>query len=156
MGSVHGTRKRSVEDFDLIRIIGNGAFGKVWLVKLRESGEFYAMKIVDKQSVIEQNLIEHTIAERDIMLMCNHPFIITLYWTFQTEKKLYFILDYVAGGSLFTHLCNSADTYLSLEDTLFYASEIVLGLQELHSKHIVYRDLKPENILISQDGIIIF
>lgn len=153
MGNTTSKRNnRTLNDFESIKILGKGAFGKVWLVKHKENDEYYAMKILDKNSVIQQNLIEHTMLERDVMLMCNNPFIINMYWSFQTITSLYFILEYVPGGSLWTYLCNHPDTCFAEKDARFYAAEIVLGVEELHDKKIVYRDLKPENILICKDG----
>lgn len=148
-------KKLSLEDFELVRLIGKGAFGKVWMVRRKEFGDIYAMKILHKQSVVDQNLIEHTLLERDVMLMCNNPFIINLYWSFQTEENLYFVVDFIGGGSLWNQLVDDERGYFSEENVRFYASEIILGIEELHSKGIVYRDLKPENILIGTDGFIL-
>lgn len=153
MGNTTSKRNnRTLHDFETIRLLGKGAFGKVWLVKYKETGDLFAMKILDKESVVQQNLIEHTLLERDVMLKCNNPFIINMYWSFQTITSLYFILEYIPGGSLWTYLCNHRDTCFSEDHTKFYAAEIILGVEELHNKQIVYRDLKPENILICKDG----
>ena len=146
-------RKLNLEDFDLVRLVGKGAFGKVWQVRKRDSGEIFAMKVLDKKTVIEQNLVAHTVLERDVMLMCNNPFIVNMYYAFQTTESLYFILDFVGGGSLFTVLRDHDLGYFIESHARFYAAEILLGIEELHNHEIVYRDLKLENILLGTDGI---
>jgi len=124
----------------------------VWQVKKKDTGEIYAMKVLKKADIIKQKLIKHINLERDIMVeLGNHPFIITLHWAFQTEDKLYFVLDYVNGGSLFHHLRLHKGGFPE-ERVRFYASEIILALETLHQKNIVYRDLKLENILIDGHG----
>ena len=150
--SQEGGKKLALEDFDLVRLVGKGAFGKVWQVRRKDTGEVYAMKVLDKKTVIEQNLVEHTVFERDVMLACNNPFIINLYYAFQNEENLYFILDFVGGGSLFTVLRDHPVGYFSEPQSRFYAAEILLGIEELHRNNIAYRDLKLENILLGIDG----
>ena len=109
------------------------------------------MKSLKKDAVIEENLIEHTIVEREIMLsMGHHPFIVNLDFAFQTDTDLYFVLEYVGGGSLMTLLRRSPE--LKESQVKFYAGEILLGLEALHMSNIVYRDLKLENVLIGSDG----
>lgn len=147
-----GTRKLGLEDFDFVRLVGKGAFGKVWQVRRKETGEIYAMKVLDKKTVIEQNLVEHTVFERDVMLACNNPFIINLYYAFQNNDNLYFVLDFVGGGSLFTVLRDHPMGYFPESEARFYAAEILLGIEELHKNGIAYRDLKLENILLGIDG----
>lgn len=109
------------------------------------------MKSLAKDSVVEENLIEHTIVEREIMLsMGHHPFIVNLHFAFQTDTDLYFVLEYVGGGSLINLLNEFPD--LQEKDVKFYAAEILLGLEALHTSNIIYRDLKLENVLVSKDG----
>jgi len=150
-----GAGKVGLADFDMVRLVGKGAFGKVWEVRKKDTGETFAMKELSKKSVIQQNLVEHTVTERNVMLLCENPFIINLYFAFQTEEKLYFVLDFVAGGSLFELFSKVDDGYLPEETVRLYAAEILLGIEELHQKGIVYRDMKLENILIGEDGHVV-
>ena len=147
-----GVPKVGLEDFDLVRLVGKGAFGKVWQVRRKGTGEVFAMKVLDKKMVVEQNLVEHTVFERDVMLSCNNPFIINLYYAFQTDESLHFILDFVGGGSLFTVLRDHPYGYFTGDQARFYAAEILLGIEELHRNGIAYRDLKLENVLLGIDG----
>lgn len=110
------------------------------------------MKVLRKKDVIKRKVVTHTRAERSVLEEINHPFIVNLRYAFQTDSKLYLVLDYVGGGELFTRL----DEELELPEdvTKFYAASVVLALEHLHKKNIVYRDLKPENILFHKDGYI--
>ena len=110
------------------------------------------MKVLKKKDVIQENLLEHTKVEREIMLSVIHPFIITLNFAFQTENDLHFVLDYIGGGSLLQILNQTKEYCLAEKDAKFYAAEILLGLEALHENNIIYRDLKLENILIGADG----
>lgn len=140
----------SLEDFEMIKVIGKGSFGKVLLVRKREGRNLYAMKVLDKKNIIRRNQVEHTNTERRVLGQIRHPFIVTLHYAFQTRTRLYFVLDYCSGGELFFHLGRCGRLRESL--ACFYAAEITLALAHLHSLGIVYRDLKPENILLDGDG----
>lgn len=142
--------KVCLEDFELIRVIGKGSFGKVTLVKKKTDNELYAMKVLSKPNIIKRKQVEHTKTERRILGTINHPFIVKLHYAFQTEAKLFFVLDYAAGGELFYHL--SRMKKFTEPMTRFYAAEIALALDALHSHDVVYRDLKPENILLDEEG----
>ena len=96
--------KISNESFENIKVIGRGSFGKVYLVRKKDTGEYFAMKILRKDKLIEKNLIEKTTAERDILQQADCPYIVRLHYAFQTDTKLYFIIDYLNGGELFTYL----------------------------------------------------
>jgi len=146
-------KKVSVEDFDLLNLVGKGSFGKVMQVKKKDTGKIYAMKVLDKKHILEHNEVEHTLAEKNILQQIHHPFLVNLNFSFQTEDKLYFILDYVNGGELFFHL--QKEKRFSEERVIFYSSEILLALEHLHSNGIIYRDLKPENLLITNEGHIV-
>lgn len=100
----HERHKVTLEDFELIRVIGKGSFGKVTLVKKKDTEQLYAMKVLSKPNVIKRKQVEHTRTERRVLGQINHPFIVALHFAFQTEQKLYFVLDYCAGGELFYHL----------------------------------------------------
>ena len=123
------------------------------LVFYRPTHMFYALKSIHKRTVLKNREVEHTIAERDILVRIsrlNHPFLIKLHFSFQTETELFLVLDYFPGGDLATQLTRCHR--FPLERAKFYAAEIVLGIEELHRNGIVYRDLKPENVLISNCG----
>ncbi|EGG23719.1 hypothetical protein DFA_05853 [Cavenderia fasciculata] len=143
-------KKVGVEDFDLLNVIGKGSFGKVMQVRKKDTGMIYAMKVLNKKNIIERNEMDHTRAERNILRKLVHPFLINLIYSFQTEDKLYFIMDFVNGGELFYHLQNEE----KFDETRvrFYCAEIVCGLEYLHACGVIYRDLKPENILLTSDG----
>lgn len=137
--------KVSVDDFEVMRLAGKGAFGSVWQVFKKDTKEIFAMKILNKKDVVSQNLVDHTIQERDIMLaMKDKPFVIGLHYSFQTAEKLYFIIDYVGGGSLFSLLRSSKSGYLEEDQVVFYAVEVLIGIQELHKENIIYRYLSSQ------------
>jgi len=94
----------TIEDFELIKVIGTGSYGKVILSKKKDTEEVYAIKTLNKKHLIKKNQVEHTIAERQILENMQHPFIIELAYAFQTKSKLYFVLEYCPGGELFFHL----------------------------------------------------
>lgn len=120
------------------------------LVRKKDTAQVYAMKILKKEMLIERNQVAHTMAERDILRKIQHPFIVNLNFAFQTEDKLYMVLDYINGGELFFHL--KAESQFSDERVRLYAAEITSALAHLHSFDIIYRDLKPENLLLDSDG----
>ena len=142
--------KVTTQDFELLHVIGKGSFGKVMQVKKRDDGKIYAMKVLRKDAIIARKQVAHTRAEKTILQKIQHPFIVKLHYAFQTDTKLYMILDYINGGELFSHL--KREGRFSEERVRLYAAEIVLVLAHLHSLDIVYRDLKPENILVNSDG----
>lgn len=137
-----------VTDFEMLNTLGTGTFGRVKLCTLK--GKVYAMKILQKSEVIRLKQQEHIISEQKILAMIDHPFIVILYRTFQDKAHVHMLLEYVNGGEVFSHLRNAGR--FSKEFTKFYTGQIVLVLQYLHEKNIVYRDLKPENLLISTNG----
>lgn len=134
-----------------MNVIGKGSYGKVVLVKHRlEEGAYYAMKMLRKETVIKCNQVEHTKTERHVLETVSHPFIVNLFFAFQTPKMLYFVLEYCPGGELFFHLSRAGR--FSERRCTFYASEIILAIEYLHRLRIIYRDLKPENILLDAEG----
>ncbi|CAG9311718.1 unnamed protein product [Blepharisma stoltei] len=143
-------KNHSLNDFELLKVIGKGRFGKVLLVKKKISGELFAMKILKKKYIEECRQIEHTRTERKILARVDHPYIVKFYYAFQSNERLYFILEYCSGGELFFHL-NRARRF-DEERVKFYSACLVLAIEHLHSKNIIYRDLKPENVLIDEDG----
>ncbi|XP_023242784.1 ribosomal protein S6 kinase beta-1-like [Centruroides sculpturatus] len=149
-----GQEKTSPKDFELLKVLGKGGYGKVFQVRKitgKDKGNIFAMKVLKKATIVRnQKDTAHTKAERNILEAVKHPFIVDLIYAFQTGGKLYLILEYLSGGELFMHLEREG---IFLEDTAcFYLSEIVLALEHLHQEGIIYRDLKPENILLDAQG----
>jgi p70 ribosomal S6 kinase len=146
-------RKRyaTPQDFELLKVIGMGAFGKVLQVRNKKTKQILAMKVISKRLLKKKpSYIANMQAESEIMTKVNHPFIVTMHCSFQTREKLFIVMDFLAGGELFLRLGREG---IFLESTAkFYIAEIVLALEHLHSKGILHRDLKPENILLGSDG----
>ncbi|KAL5722441.1 non-specific serine/threonine protein kinase [Ranunculus cassubicifolius] len=151
-------KKLGPGDFEILRVVGIGAFGKVFQVRrkeglddggLRDDG-IYAMKVMRKDVIIKKNHVDYMRAERDILTKVVHPFIVQLQCSFQTKSKLYLILDFINGGHLFYHLYRQG--IFSEEQARVYTAEIVSAVCHLHKNGIVHRDLKPENILMDTDG----
>jgi ribosomal protein S6 kinase alpha-5 len=145
-------------DFELLQVLGTGAYGKVFLVrKIRgsNSGKLFAMKILKKAYVTrKRKTAEHTVTERDVLeAIRDSPFLATLHYAFQTDTKLHLIMDYVCGGEMFTHLHERGK--FTEDEARIYIGEIVVALEKLHSLGIVYRDLKLENLLLDRDGHIV-
>jgi len=139
-----------LEDFQMIKVIGRGSYGKVCLVEFKPNGELYAMKSLKKDILIDQEQIESTLLEKKILESMDHPFIVGLIFCFQTEDRLYFVMPFLRGGELFQHLRRFR--IFDEEKVRFYASQIGLALDHLHSYGYIYRDLKPENILMDDEG----
>uniref|UniRef100_A0A8C4HQM4 non-specific serine/threonine protein kinase n=1 Tax=Dicentrarchus labrax TaxID=13489 RepID=A0A8C4HQM4_DICLA len=147
-----GCEKADPSQFELLKVLGQGSFGKVFLVRKilgPDAGQLYAMKVLKKASLKVRDRVR-TKMERDILVEVNHPFIVKLHYAFQTEGKLYLILDFLRGGDVFTRL--SKEVMFTEEDVKFYLAELALALDHLHNLGIVYRDLKPENILLDEAG----
>ncbi|KAF9110208.1 serine/threonine protein kinase psk1 [Mortierella sp. AM989] len=146
--------KMTPDDFKFLKVIGRGAYGKVYLVRHIATNALYAMKVLKKASIIvHAKDTECTMSERKILEAIRHPFIVKLHYAFQTDHRLYLILEYASGGELFTHL--ATERMFSEENTAFYAAQLVLALEHLHSLGIIYRDLKPENIMLNAHGDIV-
>ncbi|XP_025200674.1 ribosomal protein S6 kinase beta-2-like [Melanaphis sacchari] len=153
--TVNSTKEKLTPDcFEILKVLGKGGYGKVFQVRKKtgnDTNQVFAMKVLRKATIVRNSKdMAHTKAERNILEAVKHPFIVNLFYAFQTNGKLYLILEYLSGGELFMHLEREG---IFLEDTAcFYLAEIIIAIQHLHSQGIVYRDLKPENVLLDQDG----
>ncbi|XP_057442374.1 serine/threonine-protein kinase AtPK2/AtPK19-like [Lotus japonicus] len=142
-----------VEDFEVLKVVGQGAFGKVYQVRRAGTSEIYAMKVMCKDKIMQRNHDEYVKSERDILTKVDHPFIVRLRYSFQTKYRLYLVLDFINGGHLFFQLYRQG---LFREDlSRFYAAETVCAVSHLHANGIMHRDLKPENILLDADGHVV-
>jgi len=139
-----------LDSFKMIKVIGKGSFGKVFLVREIKTDDMFALKVLRKDNIIKRNQVEHTRTERNVLGHVNHPFIVGLRMAFQSKDKLYFVLDYCPGGELFFHLSKVGK--FPEPRAAFYAAEIVLALSYIHAMDIIYRDLKPENVLLDAKG----
>ena len=142
--------KYSLGDFTIQRTLGTGSFGRVHLVQSKHNQRFYAVKVLKKAQVVKMKQVEHTNDERRMLQQVKHPFLITLWGTFQDSKNLYMVMDFVEGGELFSLLRKSQRFPNPVAK--FYAAEVTLALDYLHSHNIIYRDLKPENLLLDRHG----
>uniref|UniRef100_A0A8B9KAL9 Ribosomal protein S6 kinase n=1 Tax=Astyanax mexicanus TaxID=7994 RepID=A0A8B9KAL9_ASTMX len=147
-----------IENFELLKVLGTGAYGKVFLVRKvsgHDSGKLYAMKVLKKATIVQKaKTAEHTRTERQVLEHIRQsPFLVTLHYAFQTDTKLHLILDYVNGGELFTHLVQRV--HFKEQEVALYSGEIALALEHLHQLGVVYRDLKLENILLDANGHIV-
>eukprot|EP00808_Paulinella_micropora_P026295 g81447.t1 len=147
------SEKVGLDDFEFLKVLGRGGFGKVMLVRKKtgkDADQVYAMKILKKAAIIARNQVEHTQAERKILESLQHPFLMRLCYAFQSKQKLYFVLDYYTGGELFFHL--KKKRRFPEQTAKIYIAEIALALGHLHGLGVIYRDIKPENILLDKDG----
>ena len=148
----HYDSRLTSADFDLLKVLGKGSFGKVMLVKKKDDpeGRLYALKTLRKAALVKKNQLAHTSTERKVLQDIHCPFLVHLVFAFQTADKLYMVLDYMGGGELFFWL--KTEKRFSENRSRLYAAEIALALDALHQANIVYRDLKPENILLDSVG----
>lgn len=140
----------SIDDFDLLKVIGKGLFGKVMQVIKKDTKQIYALKTLRKQHIISRMEVTHTLAERTVLARINNPFIVPLKFSFQSPEKLYLVLSFINGGELFWHL--QKEGKFSMDRSRFYIAELLTALESLHDLNVIYRDLKPENILLDYQG----
>ena len=140
------------------RVLGAGAFGKVWLCSDKraegnENQEAYALKVQKKRQLLDNNHAGGIIREAGVMRSLDHPFILKLFNVYQDDEAVYFLLNFIQGGELYSLIEKDGQSVpLNEPDTRFYAAGVLIGLSHMHTRSILYRDLKPENILIAADG----
>ncbi|KAE9585727.1 hypothetical protein Lal_00010071 [Lupinus albus] len=141
-----------LKHFRPVKPLGSGDTGSVHLVELSGTGEYFAMKAMDKGVMLNRNKVHRACTEREILDMLDHPFLPALYASFQTKTHVCLITDYCSGGELFMVLDQQPKKVLKEDAVRFYAAEVVIALEYLHCQGIIYRDLKPENVLIQSNG----
>ncbi|KAI5475245.1 hypothetical protein MNV49_001691 [Pseudohyphozyma bogoriensis] len=145
-------RRIGLDDFNFLAVLGKGNFGKVMLAEEKRSSQLYAIKVLKKEFIIENDEVESTKSEKRVFLAAareRHPFLLGLHSCFQTETRIYFVMEYVSGGDLMLHIQREQFTPRRAK---FYAAEVLLALEYFHQNGIVYRDLKLDNILLTLDG----
>lgn len=143
-----------MEDLEIMRTLGSGTFGRVKLVRHKRTGTPYAMKVLSKANIVAFKQQKNVMNEKNIMAQCNHPFILKLHQTYKDKNNLYLLIEFVQGGELFTYLhCSpNAPGRIPNDHARFLASHVLMAIEYLHDRSIVYRDLKPENLLIDPQG----
>ncbi|KAJ6748976.1 SERINE/THREONINE-PROTEIN KINASE [Salix purpurea] len=148
---IHSSKDRtSIDDFEIIKPISRGAFGRVFLAKKRATGDLFAIKVLKKADMIRKNAVESILAERDILISVRNPFVVRFFYSFTCRENLYLVMEYLNGGDLYSLLRNLG--CLDEDVARVYIAEVVLALEYLHSLRVVHRDLKPDNLLIAHDG----
>ncbi|CAI0404394.1 unnamed protein product [Linum tenue] len=142
--------RTSIEDFEIIKPISRGAFGRVFLARKRATGDMFAIKVLKKADMIRKNAVESILAERNILISLRNPFVVRFFYSFTCRENLYLVMEYLNGGDLYSLLRNLG--CLDEDMARVYIAEVVLALEYLHSLNVVHRDLKPDNLLIGQDG----
>ncbi|ODQ52114.1 hypothetical protein SAICODRAFT_58541 [Saitoella complicata NRRL Y-17804] len=145
-------RKIGLDDFNFLAVLGKGNFGKVMLAEAKQNKQLYAIKVLKKEFIIENDEVESTRSEKRVFLVANrerHPFLLNLHSCFQTETRIYFVMEYISGGDLMLHIQREQ---FGAKRAQFYAAEVLLALKYFHENGIIYRDLKLDNILLGLDG----
>jgi len=151
--NTQGTGKRiGLDHFNFLAVLGKGNFGKVMLAETKSTKQLYAIKVLKKEFIIENDEVESTRSEKRVFLIANkerHPFLLTLHACFQTETRVYFVMEYISGGDLMLHIQRGQ---FGTKRAQFYAAEVCLALKYFHENGVIYRDLKLDNILLTLDG----
>lgn len=142
--------KMGVDDFELLTIIGRGAFGEVRICKEKTSGQVYAMKKLKKSEMLRRGQVEHVKAERNLLAEVDSNCIVKLYCSFQDDEFLYLIMEYLPGGDMMTLLMRK-DT-LTEDEARFYVGQTVLAIESIHKHNYIHRDIKPDNLLLDRNG----
>ncbi|KAF9889428.1 Serine/threonine kinase [Aspergillus nanangensis] len=141
-----------LDHFNFLAVLGKGNFGKVMLAETKNTKKLYAIKVLKKEFIIENDEVESTKSEKRVFLVANkerHPFLLNLHACFQTETRVYFVMEYISGGDLMLHIQRGQ---FGLKRAQFYAAEVLLALKYFHENGVIYRDLKLDNILLTLDG----
>lgn len=141
-----------LDHFNFLAVLGKGNFGKVMLAETKTTKKLYAIKVLKKEFIIENDEVESTKSEKRVFLIANkdrHPFLLNLHACFQTETRVYFVMEYIRGGDLMLHIQRGQ---FGLKRAQFYAAEVCLALKYFHENGVIYRDLKLDNILLTLDG----
>ena len=141
-----------ISSFEILKTIGRGAYGKILLAEYKKSNDLYAIKVIRKDQIISEDIVDNILLEKQILSCSKNEFILNLSFFFQTKERLYFVTPYLSGGDLYNLL--QKKKYLDEKIVKLCAAQIAIALEYLHSQGIIYRDLKPENILIGEDGYI--
>ncbi|CAM6095426.1 unnamed protein product [Calypogeia fissa] len=142
--------RTTIDDFEIIKPISRGAFGRVFLARKRTTGDLFAIKVLRKVDMIRKNAVESVQAERNILIHARNPFVVRFFYSFTCRDNLYLVMEYLNGGDLYSMLRSLG--CLEEEMARVYIAELVLALEYLHSLGVVHRDLKPDNLLIAHDG----
>ncbi|KAK3820154.1 MAG: serine/threonine protein kinase 15, partial [Benniella sp.] len=139
-----------IQDFEIIKPISRGAFGKVYLAKKKTTKDLYAIKILKKADMVRKNMVNHVLAERRVLALTRTPFVVQLFYAFASKDYLYLVMEYVIGGDLSSLLA----VFGTFEEDMakMYIAECVLALEYLHANGITHRDLKPDNMLVNAEG----
>lgn len=138
--------------FEFLYVIGRGGFGKVWKVINKKTNKTYALKEMKKVKVIDKKSETSILYERELLCKLNSPFIVNMHLCFQDHDNLYLLMDFLSGGDLRYHICKYRK--FTEKQSKFFISNIILGLEYIHSKKIIHRDIKPENLVLDENGYV--